>query len=295
MGLATFAFFERFEERTILSTLRLATILDAALVIFFGRLLLTILLNPRMLLPRYGRSHRLIGMLCLAYQMLGIADARPTLECVSIPPSMVFWYDVGLSLIGFASALSAALDFGSALVHRRGSEASGILDEHASVSTAEMYEHCFYQLLNLCQVLYLYAVAALHRQPRWRCLLCVAMLLPWLARGRFPVNSFSANYAKPGFGGSTPLIRFLYRMKKWQYLLYKHALLHGLNATVAIDGGAMVSTSYFRTYWLCLNIAYTAEFFMQTLVKRGYLAQQWMLALQQILMLVSTVFAAQIL
>ena len=95
MGLATFAFFERFEERTILSTLRLATILDAALVIFFGRLLLTILLNPRMLLPRYGRSHRLIGMLCLAYQMLGIADARPTLECVSIPPSMVFWYDVG--------------------------------------------------------------------------------------------------------------------------------------------------------------------------------------------------------
>ena len=38
-------------------------------------------------------------------------------------------------------------------------------------------------------------------------------------------------------GGSTPLIRVLYRLKKWQYLLYKHALLHGLNASVAVDGG----------------------------------------------------------
>ena len=39
---------------------------------------------------------------------------------------------------------------------------------------------------------------------------------------RFPVNSFSANYKTPGVGGTTPLIRFLYRLKKWQYLLYKH-------------------------------------------------------------------------
>ena len=26
-------------------------------------------------------------------------------------------------------------------------------------------------------------------------------------------------------------------MKKWQYLLYKHLLLHGLNASLAADGG----------------------------------------------------------
>ena len=38
-------------------------------------------------------------------------------------------------------------------------------------------------------------------------------------------------------------------MKKWQYLLYKHALLHGLNASVAVDGGSIVSTTFFRTYW----------------------------------------------
>ena len=51
----------------------------------------------------------------------------------------------------------------------------------------------------------------------------LARLLPWLARSRFPVNSFSANYKTPGVGGTTPLIRFLYRLKKWQYLLYKRA------------------------------------------------------------------------
>ena len=116
-----------------------------------------------------------------------------------------------------------------------------------------------------------------------------------MARSRFPVNSFSANYKTPGVGGGTPLIRFLYRMKKWQYLLYKHALLHGLNASVAVDGGALVSTSYFRTYWLCLNVAYVCEFFMQTLVKRRYMPQATMLALQQLLMVIATVFALQVL
>ena len=34
---------------------------------------------------------------------------------------------------------------------------------------------------------------------------------------------------------------------------------------------------------------------MQTLVKRRYMSQQWMLALQQLLMAVSTVYALQIL
>ena len=58
---------------------------------------------------------------------------------------------------------------------------------------------------------------------------------------------------------------------------------------------ALVSTTYFRSYWLCLNIAYVCEFFMQTLVKRKYMSQAWMLALQQILMSVSTVFAIQVL
>ena len=121
------------------------------------------------------------------------------------------------------------------------------------------------------------------------------MLSPWLARSRFPVNPFSANYTTPGKGGTSELIRLLYRLKKWQYLLYKHALLHGLNASVALDGGSIAGTRYFRTYWLCLNVAYVCEFFMQTLVKRQYMSQAWMLTLQQLLMAVSTLFALQVL
>lgn len=104
-------------------------------------------------------------------------------------------------------------------------------------------------------------------------------------------------------GGTTPLIRFLYRMKKWQYLLYKHCLLHGLNASVAVERCAaaapctppLVGTTHFRLYWLCLNVAYVNEFFMQTLVKRKYMSQRWMLLLQQMLMLVSTAAAVQVL
>ena len=95
----------------------------------------------------------------------------------------------------------------------------------------------------------------------------------------------------------------LYRMKKWQYLLYKHCLLHGLNASLALSGGrlldggaaAIVSTPAFRLYWMCLNTAYVMEFFMQTLVKRHYMSQGWMLLLQQCLMLVSTLAALSVL
>lgn len=52
---------------------------------------------------------------------------------------------------------------------------------------------------------------------------------------------------------------------------------------------------HFRLYWLCLNTAYVCEFFMQTLVKRGHMSQTWMLALQQLLMAVSTVAALRVL
>ena len=52
-----------------------------------------------------------------------------------------------------------------------------------------------------------------------------------------------------------------------------------------------MGTAHFRLYWLCLNTAYVMEFFLQTLVKRGYLPQPALLWLQQVLMCVST-FAA---
>mmetsp|Transcript_12206 Transcript_12206/g.39263 ORF Transcript_12206/g.39263 Transcript_12206/m.39263 type:complete len:240 (+) Transcript_12206:234-953(+) len=224
--------FHDVEARLLLPGLTVGRLLDGALALFFVRLLLAMAAHPHMLLPRYGRTHRLTGSLLLLYLMLGLADVRltPLLRLRGA-------YDIGLSLLGLATAFSAARDFGSARVHLRGSEASGILDEKATVSRSEMLEHCFYQLLNLCQVGFLYASAALPHSRAARTALAAALLLPWLARSRFPVNSFSANYKTPGVGGTTPLIRFLYRLKKWQYLLYKHFLLHGLNVSVAMGGG----------------------------------------------------------
>ena len=37
------------------------------------------------------------------------------------------------------------------------------------------------------------------------------------------------------------------RLKKYQYLLYKHVLLHGLNASVAVRATALGSRPYFRS------------------------------------------------
>ena len=78
-------------------------------------------------------------------------------------------------------------------------------------------------------------------------------------------------------------------------MVYKHALLHGLNASIACSGAAIAEERSFRLYWCCLNTAYVFEFFMQTLVKRQYMSQTWMLVLQNVLMLVSTVAALQVL
>jgi hypothetical protein len=200
------ALFENVEAAVILPGLTLGRLLNAGLALFFLRLLLAMAASPQMLRPRYGRSHRVIGTLLLLYLLAGMIDER---LLPLIPRRLRGAYDAGISLLGFAAAYSAAVDFGSARAHMRGSEASGILDEKATVSRSEMLEHCFYQLLNLCQICFLYAVAALPHRLAARTALAVAMLLPWLARSRFPVNSFSANYKTPGFGGTTPLIRFL--------------------------------------------------------------------------------------
>jgi hypothetical protein len=110
------------------------------------------------------------------------------------------------------------------------------------------------------------------------------------------------------------LIGVLYRLKKYQYLLYKHALLHGLNITMAlrarphptdVPATALAGLWYnqtslpdsvqFRLYWISLNTAYVLEFFLQTLVKRGYMKQAVMLWLNQLLMVASTAPALRVL
>ena len=63
----------------------------------------------------------------------------------------------------------------------------------------------------------------------------------------------------------------------------------------SLESAALVRTPPFRLYWLCLNTAYVHEFFLQTLVKKRYMSQRTMLALQQLLMLVSTAAALRIL
>jgi len=131
-----------------------------------------------------------------------------------------------------------------------------------------------------------------------QCGLLFLVTLPWYFRSFFPINRFSDNYNKSDHQ-STPFIRFLYRMKKYQYVFYKHCLLHGFHLsllfpfqnTMTMLTYSLVEQREFRMYWLFLNTSYVMEFFLQTLVKKDYLQQSQMLQLQGILMLASTLAA----
>ena len=108
------------------------------------------------------------------------------------------------------------------------------------------------------------------------------------------MNSFSSNYT----GDSDPwlFINVMYRIKKYQYVFYKNALLHGLNITTCLSSTPpRIQGRRFRTYWLCLNAAYTHEFFLQTLVKRRLLEQRSMLRLNWLLMVGSSLAAVEVL
>lgn len=202
--------------------------------------------------------------------------------------SLVF--DSVLGVLGTNLALSAAYEFQHKNVVN---VASGTLDEHATVTYNEMIEHSFYQGLNLVQAWYLHAVTAETSVPH-RILYMFLVTSPWLLRGFFPVHSFSDNYNKNDTK-STTFIRVMYRIKKYQYVFYKHFLLHGLNLSVAIYGYGLAKTDEFRLYWLLLNLSYVMEFFLQTLVKKKYMSQQTMLNLQMVLMSAATIAALYVL
>eukprot|EP00310_Coccolithus_braarudii_P022741 CAMPEP_0183346368 /NCGR_PEP_ID=MMETSP0164_2-20130417/11517_1 /TAXON_ID=221442 /ORGANISM="Coccolithus pelagicus ssp braarudi, Strain PLY182g" /LENGTH=291 /DNA_ID=CAMNT_0025517637 /DNA_START=69 /DNA_END=944 /DNA_ORIENTATION=+ len=232
---------------------------------------------------RYGRRHRLAGLALLTWHVVGIS-----LLLIRISDCTCICYDLVLGLLGIAATVSAARDFETA--HRRASNvASGTLEPSATVTHSEMLEHTFYQGLNLVQIvsLHLMEVPLLSAAVSARAALLLLATLPWAVRCQFPVNRFSDNYSK----GQHPLalLPLLYRVKKYQYLLYKHALLHGLNVSLALSPGLELTTSPgWRLYWLCLNVAYVMEFFTQTLVKRGYMSQRVLLLLQALLMLGSS-------
>jgi hypothetical protein len=205
-------------------------------------------------------------------------------------------YDVILGVLGTALALTAAFDFKHDKVKNT---ASGTLGADTTVTHSEMIEHSFYQLLNLVQIVFLHSVGTLsleHSNHQYLAyLLLILATAPWLARPLFPVNKFSDNYVK---GDPWTVVNVLYRIKKYQYMFYKHFLLHGLNLSAALvmtRGHRLAETHTFRMYWVLLNTSYVMEFFMQSLVKRGWLTQNAMLNLQLLLMTAASVAAAKVL
>ena len=278
-----------------------------------------------MFFTKHGRIHALLGGVYLIMLMLGLLDAllsgffNPLPSTSFFHPSLSFpryLYDALLSAFGVILSLSAALEFQHKYITN---VASGTLDPHSTVTYGEMIEHSFYHALNLVQIVYLHAFSPLNEHLRhlsltalpshiaglrvspshWhlvlRLLLSLVPTLPWLLRGLFPVNKFSDNYTKID-ERSTPLVRLLYRIKKYQYVFYKHFLLHGLNISVAFfQLGELPNQQFFRLYWVSLNLSYVMEFFLQTLVKKKHMSQKTMLFLQKILMSEATLVAIYVL
>ncbi|KAJ1446084.1 hypothetical protein M885DRAFT_547761 [Pelagophyceae sp. CCMP2097] len=271
-----------------------------ALALFASLLVPLVLWRSRALFaPRHGRRHRLTALAYGTWLASGIVE-----HCSGGDRRSYVFFDAVLGVLGLATTLSAAFDFAPKIPKAPG-QASGTLHEKATVTYSEMMEHSFYQGLNLLQALYLHAISDLNLAQRLALLFCAT--LPWAWRKKFPVNSFSENYAKDASGRSENYandasgitdtrIALLYRAKKYQYVFYKHALLHGLNASAALTRHPVnASSKAFRTYWLCLNTSYTMEFFLQTLVKRKHLGQIKMLRLNALLMVASSLAALQVL
>ena len=93
-------------------------------------------------------------------------------------------------------------------------------------------------------------------------------------------------------------INRMYRIKKWQYVFYKHVILHGLNISMAFPQSSdsyydqvLPITFQWRVFWLALNASYVMEFFLQSLVKRKVLSHGLMITLQWLLMVSSSLAA----
>jgi hypothetical protein len=256
-------------------------------LVFGGFLICVLLQHPLMFKKRHGRYHALMGLFHLFLLCVGCYQL---IWANTVCNAVVFDSILGIS--GIILTLTAAVEFQHKNIKN---VASGTLDEHATVTYTEMIEHSFYQGVNLCQVLFLHLLS-LNFSTTARLLLSVLVSSPWIVRDLFPVNRFSDNYLQMDHN-STSLIRLLYRVKKYQYVFYKHFLLHGLNISCVLDTkmSTMSQERYFRAYWLLLNTSYVMEFFLQTLVKKRLLSQSHMLVMQQILMLASTLAALNVL
>jgi len=213
-------------------------------------------------------------------------------------------YDSILGISGTLTTWTATRDFPHKYVRNERGE-SGTLSKRAIVTYSEMKEHLFYQLLNLVQAWYLHMIVFFLRRDddddegggggvmTKKVLLLWFVTSPWhFRRCYFPVNSFSANWSH----GVEREENVMYRVKKWQYVFYKHVVLHGLNISLIHPSLSskrhLVMLPSWRVFWVCLNSAYVLEFFLQSLVKKGVMTQRYMICLQCFLMVVSSLAAA---
>ncbi|CAJ1934409.1 unnamed protein product [Cylindrotheca closterium] len=277
----------------------------------------------------HGWRHRLAGGVHLLWLFVGAWTAN----CTSDTPDSrfsIFVYDILLGIFGTAATLTAARDFPHKLVSNAVGQ-SGTLHKKAIVTQAEMIEHSFYQALNLWQAIYLHALHYFSNSNQQRVTNSVLLFLvtmPWLFRHLLPVHSFSHNWkvylkqqnrdtndsmvrnttetrtAEKGKSKNTAtgdLEVFLYRIKKWQYVFYKHVILHGVNislavaSTSAIQDSAIPYSRSWRIFWVLLNTSYVMEFFLQSMVKARVLSQFTMLRLQRFLMTISSLSALVVL
>jgi len=273
-------------------------------------------------ISRHGWMHRSLGALMICWLIYGTIHATKfevdpirkwTISC--------FVIDFVLSVFGLTITLSA----GYAFPHKRVSNSpgqSGTLAEDAIVTHSEMIEHSFYQLINLFQALFLHytswLVSIVGRKTKPsisnRLISLSLVSLPWILRKKFPVHSFSANWRlgiekrKDSSKATKEIELLLYRLKKLQYIFYKHFIVHGLNISLTIfppkpidillsnaqrtDLSIPLSQNW-RIFWLSLNASFVMEFFLQTLVKRSVITQRCMIRLQIILMLIASISAIQ--
>lgn len=240
---------------------------------------------------RVGSRHARLGLIHLVFLLMGYIEVAGFIE---VPRSMMLIYHIILGWSGVALTVTAAEEFQHKNVKNF---ASGTLDEHATVTHGEMIEHAFYQGINLVHILFIYLISY-YRSWYFNSMLIVMVTFPWLFRADFPVNTFRDNYVREDKRSST-FVRFLYRIKKWQYVFYKHFVLHGLNiaCTTPIhkSGLALYGNRAFRLFWILLNTAYVMEFFLQTLVKKGRISQGFMLCLQTTLIVASSLPAINVL
>jgi len=268
----------------------------------------------------HGWSHRVAGAFLLTWLVYGIVQIILQQQQKYNDDNILYqqelaqrwlFYDTILGFLGITTTLTAARDFPHKYVQNAKGQ-SGSLSQKALVTQREMVEHSFYQALNLLQAWYLHYLSTTSTTASgfWHPWLALWLVTsPWLVRGYFPVHSFSHNWNVTPEHQRTPQETVLYRIKKGQYLFYKHVLLHGLNISMALQQvlnspsqstatsstTIMTTTLSWRIYWLALNTSYVMEFFLQTMVRRRVLSVAGMFGLQQLLMATSSIAAIMIL